>query len=268
MEAAAAAAGPRALTAFRRHNQYWRGREQRLEDVFSTLLGPANARSDERIATQLNTWAQRNGGDFSRLARTLRSMPEEERSTITSTIVARMGRANPGQQTGKGEVFSPTRFATEWQTLSNRAKSVLFPNAEHRRALDKFANVAEGMRASDEYANYSMTGLSVNAAAHTSIAFSNPILAATLAGMEFGAGALLASPRFARMIGKVPNPSNANAMRRWNEQLGLLASRDVTLAGPIGEFQRAMNDNIPRLSAAASPDQTEEDKQRSQAVTP
>lgn len=256
MEATAAATSPRALTEFRRANQYWRGRETRVEQVFSTLFGESNGRSDEAVFRQINNWAKREGGDFNRLSRTIRSLPKDEANTVRATIVQRMGWAKPGRQDAAEEVFSPAEFATQWAGMSRRAKSVLFPDAQHRRNLDKLARVMAGMKRADQFANFSNTALGANLTAQGLLAYANLPVAAALAGSQFAAGKLLASPRFARWLASAPETANPAAMRRWTENLGVLATREPLLSGEIRSLQeslmRGVNDNAAAVTGAAA----------------
>lgn len=254
MEATATAAGPKALQEFRRANQYWRGRQARIDDVFSTLLGPKGARSPEKVFKQINSWAKGDGGDFRSLARTIRSMPDDEAGTIRATIVERMGKARPAHQLGEGEVFSPKEFASQWHAMSSRAKSVLFPNKAHRANLDKLSKVMDGMKNADQYANYSRSALGVNTAAQGGLAIANLPVAASLALSQLGAGKLLASPRFARWLATSPKSESPEVVRKWTENLGVIAAREPVIAKEIQSFQqhllKAANDN-PASHAAA-----------------
>lgn len=238
MEATAAATSPRALQQFRRANQYWRGRESRIDDVFAGLLGEDGLRSPERVFQQVNQWAAKKGGDFGRLARTIRSLPADEASTVRSTIVSRMGMARPAGQSGTGEVFSPAEFATQWQGMSSRAKSVLFPNKQHRQDLEKLSMVMDGMKQANQFANFSNTALGANFTAQGALAFANLPIAAALAGMQFGAGKLLASPRVARWMASAPRTENPAAIRKWSESLGVIAAREPILANDIRSVQQ------------------------------
>ena len=262
MRLTAATTSPRAEQQFNRLNQYWRGRETRIEDVFSRLFGESNGRSDEAVFRQINQWGKREGGDFNRLARTIRSLPADEANTIRATVVERMGWAKAGRQEGSGDVFSPAEFATQWHGLSGRAKSVLFPNREHRQNLDKLARTMDRMKAAGEFTNFSNTSLGSNAAAHAVGLSVAPITTAVLAAAQFGAGKLLASPRFARWMASAPEKATPAAMRRWTESLGVVASRETGLAGDIRAVQdslrQAVNDNPLVTRSAAEEEDTQE----------
>lgn len=233
MEATAAQAGPRALTEFRRATQYWRGREARIDDVFATLLGKDGKRSDEAVFKQINTWAQGQGGDFKRIAQTIRSMPADEADTIRATLVQRMGMAPARQQDVTQDVFSPAEFAAQWNGMAPRAKAALFPNQQHRQDLDKLASLMDGMKRANEYQNFSNTSLVANATAQGALALTNLPSAIALALTQFGAGKLLASPRFARAIASTYKLPDNVAQRKLTEQLKIVASREPLIANDV-----------------------------------
>lgn len=255
MEATARAQGPEAYQAWKRADQYWRGRQDRIESVFSTLLGKDGMRSDEQVYKSINSWAK-DGGDFRRLARTIRSMPEDEANTIRATLVQRMGLAPKGQQAGEGTIFSPRKFATEWQGMDKRAKAVLFPDTKHRADLEKLAKVADGMKAADEFRNWSGTAVGVNAFITGSVGLANAPAAIALGLLQFGGGKLLASPKFARIMASTIELPTEKQARALTERLGVLAGQEPALANDIGRIQQFMqsaNDNVATAAAAEEP---------------
>lgn len=256
MEVTAAHTGPKALQEFRRANQYWRGRESRIDEVFSALLGKDGNRSDEAVFKQINTWAKGEGGDFSRIARTIRSMPDDEANTVRSTIVQRMGMAKPANQDAGGEVFSPALFSTEWRGMSNRAKNVLFPNAQHRSDLEKLAGITDGMKRANEYQNFSNTSLGVNLTGQGALAFAAPVTTAILTGLQFAGGKLLASPKFARIVASSAQLPERTAVQRVSEQLSALARREPLIANDVKAVQQYVVEQLgksPGKAAAEEP---------------
>lgn len=245
MEVTAAQNGPKALDEFKKAQRFWRGREGRIDDVFATLFGKDDGKSDEAVFKQINSWAKSGTGDFQRLARTIRSMPKDEGDTVRATIVDRMGNAKPAK--GEAETFSPAEFSTQWNGMSNRAKSVLFPDKQHRAALDKFAQVTAGMKRSQEYQNFSNTALGANVIGTGLAALSGPagwLTAALYSGATFGAGKLLASPRFARMIASTTKLPPEQAGRKLSEQLAVLASREPALAADARGLQQYITQSL------------------------
>ena len=250
MEVTAAQAGGRVLSQFNRANTYWRGRQNRIDDVFSALLGNRDQRSDEAAFLQINQWAKSGTGDFSRLARSIRSMPDEEANTIRATVVQRLGQVKPSK--GNSEVFSPAEFSTQWNSLSDRAKSVLFPSKTHRADLDKFADLMGNMKRANDYQNFSNTALSGNAAVQGVFALTHPIAAAILAGSQFGLGKLLASPRFARAIASTSKLTADQAARKLSSQLEIIAAQQPALAADARGLQQHLGQqfSVPHKDVA------------------
>lgn len=259
MEATASAAGPRALSEFRRANQYWRGRQDRIDNVLSGVLGNDLQKGEAAAFEQINRWAQAKGGDFNRLSRTIRSLPEDEANEVRASIIGRMGQARPNQQNADGLQFSPATFSTQWASLSPRAKSTLFPNMTHRRDLDDIATVMDNMKRAGEFSNFSNTSLGTNLAAHAAGMMSAPITTILLTAGEFGLGKLLASPKFARWI--ATTPQNTGAMPRHIARLGTIAARDSSLAGDARQLQASLQEAFRASPGRAAADD-EPDRRR------
>ncbi len=243
MEAGAAATGERALTEFRRANQYWRGRQTRISDVLSGVLGNNLNKGEGAAFEQINRWAQTKGGDFKRLSLAIRSMPTEEANTVRASVLARMGQASPGRQNADGLQFSPAEFATQWHKVSPRAKAVLFPDASHRANIDDIALAADGMKRAGQFANFSNTSLGTNAAVHVAGLVKSPILTLALAGGEYGLGKLLASPHVARWLARAPKTDNPASLRAYAKSLPKLAAANPAIAGDLRSLFTAINDN-------------------------
>lgn len=270
MEVTAAKAGPKALTEFNRAAQFWRGRENRIDEVFQGLFGNRDQRPDEAVFKQINTWAQGSLGDFSRLARTIRSLPQDEANAVRATVIERMGVAKKGQQNAAGDVFSPAEFVTQWNGLSPRAKSVLFSNKQHREDLDKFAGVMANMKKAGEYQNFSNTALGANLAAVglTGMTGSSGILAAAAySGATFSLGKLMASPRFARLVAKTTDMPVAAGARDLAEGITTLATREPAISADIRGLQDYLRQTAeglrgPSLTKAAADDPDEKKKKQ------
>ena len=258
MEATATATGPRALSAFRRANQYYRGRSDRIDSVLSDILGRSGDKGDEAAFQQINRWADAESGNARNLARAMRSMPADEAGTIRATVVSRLGKASPGRQTPDGLEFSPLEFSTQWNKMSDRAKSTLFPDARHRADLNDIAVATHAMKRAAEYANTSNTGLVTNAAAHAAGLATHPIFTVAMAGGEYSLGVLLSSPRVARTLARAPAQATAGTVRRTIAQLNAIAKNEPgVVANEIGILQRHLesmflNKNVP-MRAAAEP---------------
>jgi len=245
MEVTATAAGPRALTEFRRATQYFRGRSDRIDNVLSGVLGSDMQKGGEAAFQQINRWAAKGSGDSRSLARALRSMPADEAGTVRATVFSRMGQSSPGRQNADGLEFSPAEFGTQWNKMSNRAKSFLLPDAKHRADMNDIAVAMDGMKRAGQYANTSNTSLGVNAAAHASGMLAAPLLTAAIAGGEFSMGVLLSSPRVARALVRMPKTASPGAVRSTISHLGAIAKNEPAwVASEIGVLQRHLENTF------------------------
>jgi hypothetical protein len=154
--AAAKSAGPDAEKAWKRANNYYkRGAERISTTLDKNVSGATPERAFEAVVAL--TKKDRSTADANRLFRMKSSMPDAEWKTVTSSIVDRLGKATAGTQNAEGSAFSPTRFLTSWNQLSDEAKSALFPPSI-RKEMNKLATVSEGVKRSDAERNFSNTG--------------------------------------------------------------------------------------------------------------
>lgn len=239
MEGAASAHGPEALKAFGRANAYWRGRQARIDDVMSKIVGKDLNLSGEQAAAQLERWAAVKGGDFNKLYRAVRSMPEDEANQVRAHFIDRMGMASKGGQDATQEVFSPDVWMTNWNSISPRAKAILF-QGDHRKALDDLATVFSGMKASRAFANPSGTGYSVWGATNAALATANPMAFALSAVAQLGGGALLGSPAVAKWVVKLAQKPNPAAQLAHIDRLTSLARSEPVIANDIFTLQERL----------------------------
>lgn len=156
MEAAAAQAGPKAKAAWDRANTYYAKGAERIQGALDkTIKADSPERAFEAFANM--TKADRASSDVRRMRVIKKSMPKEDWNSVSASIVDRLGKAPSGQQNAAGDVFSPGRFLTEWNKMSDEAKSILLePGA--RNQLDKLAKVSEGVKKANAERNFSNTG--------------------------------------------------------------------------------------------------------------
>lgn len=276
MRATAAGEGKSALAAFHRANSFYAAHSSRIENTVSQILGSDLNRSPEATFAQIQRWAK-NGGDAAQVGRALRSMGQDQADTVRATIISRLGQAAPGRQNAAGDEFSVQAFLTHWNTLSPRAKSVLF-TPEQRSALNDLAKVAGGMTQAAKFANHSNTAgahgagnLINNVAGFATLGglAGHPVLAAgglvTLLG-QYGGARFLASPAAVRLATRAATAQTPGAVRAAANKLAVLASADPRIAQDATALSsallKALNDNVPMISsAAASPDKRPQDQQ-------
>lgn len=261
MRATAQDSGPGALKAFTRANSFYAARQGRINNTLKLILGNDFQKSPESAFGQIDRWA-REGGDSARLARTIRSLPEDEASAVRATIFSRLGRASPGQQSAAGDAFSPASFGTQWSKLDHRAKSILFPGTEYRQSLDDIANIAESMKASEKFANTSGTALAErlgnNLLGASVVGYIlHPTAAITGEGIGYSAGLLLGSPRFARWLASsVRKPVGPATLAHIN-RLSSIAAAEPQIGNEVLALQQRLASAFvqsPMRAAAGSPD--------------
>lgn len=260
MKATASQEGPDALKAFQKANNFYRARQDRIDNTLKLVLGNDFQKSPEGAFAQIDRWA-RDGGDAARLARTIRSLPADEAATVRATIFSRLGRASPGQQGAAVDTFSPSSFGTQWAKLDHRAKSILFPGVEYRQSIDDIARISQAMKESEKFANTSGTALAErlgkNLFGATVVSYIlHPTAAIAGEGIGYAGGMLLASPRFARWVASSVNKPNGPATLAHINRLSSIAVAEPAIANEVLALQqRLATAFLPQTLAAKPEDQ-------------
>jgi len=200
LEAAAKAAGPEAEKAWMRANRYYKRGGQRISDALDQTI---NAKSPERAFEAFANMAKegRASADINRMFKIKSSMPKEEWSEVSASIIDRLGKARPGQQNAAGDAFSASTFLTEWNKLTPEAKSILLPK-NARQQLNKLAEVAEGAKRAGAERNFSNTGTTLAQTAVGAGAVMDPVVTGSaLLGANVSAKAMT-STRFLSALNK------------------------------------------------------------------
>lgn len=244
-----------AAQALRTASQFWRKRVETIDEVLEPILGKNSPRSGEQILSAVERLANPKTGDAAKLRRLFEAMPEREASAVRATIINRLGRKTPGAaDNADTPTFSFNTFLTNWNNMSPRAKSTLFPKAS-REVLDKLAVVSQGVKEAGGAMNTSNTaGALVSQGAISGALWwvADPLTAVGAAGGQYMIGKLLASPKVARIIAGAPKVNTRQARRALSARLANVAKAEPALANEIGLFQRALaaNDNqFGRLAA-------------------
>lgn len=153
-------AGPQAARAFNRADTYYRSGANRMEVLEGVLNRNGGPESIFRAATS----GTKEGA--STLHAVMQSLPVDAQRMVTATVLRRLGRATPGHQDDLGARFSTETFLTNWSSLSDSAKNVLF-NRQHfgptfREDMNQVARAAANLRAGSQvFRNPSGTGQAV-----------------------------------------------------------------------------------------------------------
>jgi len=238
---AQAAKDPKAFAAANRAENYYRSGLDRLEKVESVVKKNGGAEKIFAAATA----GTREGATT--LRSVMQSLKPEEAKILTSAVVRRLGRANPGAQNDTGDAFSTQTFLTNWNGLSKEAKSTLFDRMgpDYRSSMDNIARMASNLRSGSKvFSNPSGTSdATIQAAtvgsAVTSLLMGSPGGAAAVAGAVGSAnlGArLMTNPTFVRWLGRNTN----RPIGSLNAQVGVLANMgkdDPDIAELVGQFR-------------------------------
>ena len=234
MATTATNAGPEAETAFKRAQNYYRRGAERIEkSLDKTIRADSPERAFEAFANMAK--ADRSSSDARRMFQIKASVPREEWNDISASIIDRLGRSRPGAQNAAGDEFSPSVFLTEWNKMSDEAKSVLL-SGEARKEMNKLAEVAELAKSANVERNASKTGNVVVGAGLGASATQAPLSTAAFLLSTWGSSKALTSPKMLRALNK--------AARGDTRQLRTIAKG----GGPIAQDAKT----ILRLTSAES----------------
>lgn len=195
MRAAAEAAGPKAVAAWTRANNYTSAMLNRMDAIAHVV--DKNGGPEKVFEAAIN--GTREGATT--LRQVMQSLPAEGQRAVTAAVIRRMGRAVANQQDVGGEIFSARTFMTNWNRLSPEAQATLFGRygKEFSANMDRIARVADNIKkGANVYANPSGT-------------------ANRAAALTYG-GALVASmfdPSFATTGSLALGGVGANVVSRW-----------------------------------------------------
>lgn len=246
-----------AAAMFRRADDFWKARVEHIDEVLQPLLG--NNKGGEEIIQTVENMARGGAGGNARLSRLLGSMKPEEAAGVRATIITRLGRATAGAQDETGEAFSPGTFLTNWNKMTPQAKASLFSDPAQRANLNDIALLASKMKATEGMSNFSNTAMAVTGGGNAMGAvagamFANPIAVLLAGGAQGLTGALMASPRFARILAKTAKMPNQAAQRSFMDQVRVLGTREPALRSDISALldrmgQAANQSPAPRAAA-------------------
>lgn len=181
-----------------------------MQELANTVLG-RNGRTDEALFAAINSYAKSGGrGDIQTLSRIVKALPPQDRGDLAGSIIRQMG-VSP--RTGQ---FSPDVFASQWQTYTPQAKTILFGNAgQHRQALDDIMRISERMKQiGNRFGNPSGTAQNANIFAIGAGAMAAPLTTLTAALGGSVVARILASPVTAGSASKWSKAYVATSMNR------------------------------------------------------
>lgn len=219
---------------FQRADRMWRERAETIDNVLKPIIGTRDKpRSGEQIVKTLMADMQ---GNNARAVRFLATLPPDERNNTVASVIGSLGRQNAGAQNAAGDGFSLPLFLTHWNKIGETAKRAYF-GAESRAALNDLARVSQGSKEAQAYANRSNTGGALEAGRLLTYITALPTLGGSVIG-QYGVGRLLASPRFARWLARVPRTSTAPPA--YIERLSRIARAEPQIANEVLQLQQRL----------------------------
>jgi hypothetical protein len=237
-------------------DKFWTRRVEQIDEVLQPILG--KGKSGEDILSAVERMAQGKSGGVKRLASLMKELPPEQSQKIRETVISRLGKATAGRQDDLGETFSPATFLTNWNKMSAKGKAVLFGDAGLRRSLDDIAKVTNATKESAGYANTSNSsgGIWGNLGILVGAGFVSPAGAVAAGTTQLAVGRLMASPRFANWLAKVP--ANPVAQRQYIGKLPAIAAAEPVIANDIKSVMSFLDDALAASpTRAAAQDETD-----------
>ena len=207
MQAAAQAAGPRAVQTLERANRYTRAGHQRIDDFLQSI---ANKTTPEEMYTAAVRGTKEGA---TRVRTVMRSLNNQQRKTVAATMIKRMGRATPGQQSDIGEAFSFNTFLTNWNKLHPGAKRAMFDSIKGlRRDMDAIASTSNTLREAAKVSQnlsgtagaFTNTMLQVSPVAALFKPFLLPVAAGAV-GVNASIAHLMTNPKFVGWLARSTN---------------------------------------------------------------
>ncbi len=239
-----------AASLYAKADQAYRDRATLIDNTMKPLIGTREKpKSGEQVIKALTADLQSNNA---RAVKFLRALPPEEQANTRASIIGALGKASAGQQNAAGDAFSLQAFLTNWGKIGDSAKAAYF-GPEARAALNDLALVAQGSREAGAYANRSQTG-GVIAGLATGATFSAgfPVLLATL-GAQYGAGRLLASPRFARWVAR--GATTSLSPEAYSDRLVRIARAEPAIANDVFSLQQRLTEAFGSSPARLAADE-------------
>jgi len=217
-----------------------------------------DAGTDEQ-AFNIAVSGARDGG--TNLRRLRRNLTPQEWDVMSGSVLGRMGLAKPGAQDAAGEVFSPTTFLTNWNTMSPEAKAALFSGtryAQLRPQLDQLARVVDFAKGTEKLANTSGTArhmIYIQLLGGTGLGIASPTAGVASVAAPWSAAKLLTNPRFARWLASASRP---DAVLRPNG----VAANLARLKAQLGKDPDIGNDVQSYIDAVANAEGNQDQQNR------
>ena len=231
MRLAAEAAGPDAVKAFERANKFYRAGQARIDNVIKDV---ANAKSPEIAYNKIVGMTLDNSprGSVKALTQLKKSLPKEEWSTVSSTILKKLGDTSAGRAGAEGTTaFSASSFLRNWNKMSNPAKTVLTSGnvpQSVRRELDDLATTVARFKGAGGERNFSNTGTIITTAALTAGTIADALKAGIASGSLYLSARALTNETFLKAVNAAAK-SDLTKLQRLAQDGTALSSEAATL---------------------------------------
>lgn len=270
-------AGQGAVAAQREGDRLWADRmdaqRKELKRALSSATDNVNT-SSESVYRQMFTDMAEEGGNLTRLRRTLDRLPKRARDTFSATAFDDLGKAKPSAQNAEGDAWSFETFMTNWGKMSPQARKEVFGGRGVDREINDIVRYADRLRTLNKARNFSNTagtaaqGGFVGAIVTTLFA-GGPVAAAGVASLYPGMNAIgrtfMATPAlraWTRSALQAASRGNESQARNLVRRLPTLAAKNPVASAEIAQIEQrllqAMNDNMPAQSAASGGEQKKE----------
>lgn len=251
-----AAGGPQAKAAFDRANRYSRLVSERREEL-AKIVGFQGQAPAEQVFSRIEAMAGSTArADVAKLAQARKAIGSEDWNEVASTVVGRLGRDVEGN-------FSPQRFVTAYEKLSDAGKSVLFRSSEKANLadhLDDIAKVSSRFKELQKFANPSGSGRAVIGGGIGTGLVTAPLTTISILAGNLALASALARPASAASIAKLskaqfalatsPSPSKIAAYTLAARNL--ISTMELKAVTPA-DFLKALQGPMP---ARAEDEQT------------
>ncbi len=249
MEATAQAQGTAAFRAFKTANDTYKAGQEKLERVWTSLLGKDGERTPEAAAgfIQRITKEGKGSGDLAQIAELRRTLKPDEWGQVSNGLIRLMGQ--PANSAGRE--FSPQTFTRVYADMSAEAKNLLFggSNKALRQNLDEFAQVVERIAKNDSTRNTSNTAMGIAGMTGFGLGGAPGVLGQAM--FSYGAAKLWTSPQFVRwatgyskmLAGAARNGGQikGTAFQGQMDALSRIAANDTVIAADALGLQRQLS---------------------------
>lgn len=241
LKAAAAAKGPKELTAFNRANNYYKAGIDRIE---SSLSGLVQKGADPESVYQIATSGSKDGA--TKLLKIKKSLTADEFGALQGQTIRRMGLAKASSQDASGEVFSPETFLTNWNKLSPEAKGTLF-KGDVATSLEKLTKVASRYKDVSKLTNASNTANNLGLISLGAAGLTNPVATVAGVGAAYGSAKLMTNPRFVNWLSDSANKHTPTATTEHIKKLTTIAiNSDPDTREDIQGFLKTVVDHLQK----------------------